>query len=244
MIPPFYRLHVLDETVSTNTDAKRAAEAGEAEGLVIQARRQTAGRGRYGRSWESPEGNLYVSVLLRPCCSLQAAGHYTFVAAMAVYETVQSVLPGTNIKLKWPNDVLVEKKKISGILLEAAPVDNNVVPWLVIGVGMNVQHYPEQSLYPATSLAAEGAQGVMPDAMLGKLLQSLDFWRSVFMRDGFAPVRAAWLRQAQTGPLKVTLPDETVEGTFAGFDAAGRLIVRLPDGVERFLSAGDVFFAT
>ena len=102
-------------TASTNDDAVKAAEAGEAEGLVIWALRQTAGKGRHGRAWESPEGNLYCSVLLRPKEGTREAGLYSFVAALALYDTVRQCLPVAEIALKWPNDVLVEGEKIAGI---------------------------------------------------------------------------------------------------------------------------------
>src|SRR5262249_14501963 len=102
-----WRVRWLEGTASTNDDARRAAEAGEAEGLVIAAKRQTAGRGRQGRVWESPEGNLYCSVLLCPKSIPRDAGLYSFVAALAVYDVVAALLPQANIRLKWPNDVLV-----------------------------------------------------------------------------------------------------------------------------------------
>ena len=128
----FWRVRELDATSSTNDDVKKAAEAGEAEGLVVVAKRQTAGRGRHGRVWESPEGNLYCSMLLRPA-DMQATGaFYSFVAALALRDTVAALLPGAAVTLKWPNDVLVGGRKIAGILLEGGP------QWLVIGIGLNV----------------------------------------------------------------------------------------------------------
>jgi BirA family transcriptional regulator, biotin operon repressor / biotin---[acetyl-CoA-carboxylase] ligase len=242
MIPPFYRLRLLDVTASTNADAGQAAEADEAEGLVIQALRQTAGRGRQGRTWDSPEGNLYASILLRPRCSLQEAGHYSFVTALAIYDAVRAFLPKANIKLKWPNDVLVNGKKISGALLEAAPVEQDVVAWLIVGIGINVLHHPENGLYPATSLAAEGVAQTESEAVLRGLLESLERWRLTLSREGFAPLRKAWLAHAQTGLLTARLPHETVEGAFQDLDERGNLILRLPDGAERAIAAGDVFF--
>ena len=110
----------LEITESTNDDVKLAAEAGIPEGLVIWAAQQRGGRGRYGRAWFSPQGNLYFSVLLRPICDRHDYGKLTFVAALAVEEAVRKVLPHRPIELKWPNDVLVGGKKISGILLARA----------------------------------------------------------------------------------------------------------------------------
>jgi BirA family transcriptional regulator, biotin operon repressor / biotin---[acetyl-CoA-carboxylase] ligase len=260
MIPTFFHLKQLSSTESTNAEAKRAAEAGEAEGLVVQALRQTAGRGRQGRAWESPEGNLYMSVLLRPRCSPQEAGLYSFVAALAVCDAVRAFLPEADIKLKWPNDVLVGGKKISGILLEAAPVERGVVDWLVVGIGVNILHHPEGGLYPATSLAGEEAFSIQhsvfakasPDksafrdepvqTILTKCLQSLDHWRRMLLNEGFGPVREAWMARAKTGLIEARLPHDTVLGEFDGLDVRGSLILRLPDGTKRAIAAGDVFF--
>ncbi len=241
MIPSIFKLRQLPVTASTNDDAKRAAESGEAEGLVVQALHQTAGKGRQGRVWESPEGNLYASVLLRPRCTAQEAGCYAFVAALAVADVVKAVLPKSDVELKWPNDVLVGGKKISGVLLEANPPTDGKIDWLVIGVGLNVSHYPDEGLFPATSMAAEGVKTGVQEA-LETLLTRLSHWRGVLQRQGFEPLRTAWLALAKKGPLVARLPQETVEGAFAGLNGQGHLILRLPDGKETAIAAGDVFF--
>ncbi len=240
-IPAFFRVQRLPETASTNDDAKRAADAREAEGLVIQALRQTAGKGRQGRAWDSPEGNLYMSVLLRPRCPPQEAGLYTFVTSLAVYDAVREYLPDADIALKWPNDVLVNGKKICGILLEAAPVKNGLVEWLVIGIGINVAHFPDNPLYPATSLAQEGANTELSET-LEALLEGLYGWRKILRTEGFASIRKAWLERAKKGPIEARLPNETIKGEFKGLDEHGRLILNLLDGSEKAIAAGDVFF--
>ncbi len=241
MIPSFYRLREVAVTASTNADAKQAAEAGEPEGLVIQALSQTSGRGRQGRVWESPDGNIYASVLLRPRCLPLEVGYYSFVTALAVYDAVHEFLPQARIELKWPNDVLVGGKKISGILLEAAPIEKGLVDWLVIGVGVNVRHFPENALYPATSLLAEGADASVP-LVLENLLKYLLIWQDRLKNDGFEPVRIAWLGQARKGALTARLPQEVLEGTFSDLDRQGNLILQLADGSERAIAAADVYF--
>src|SRR5271163_1347566 len=115
-----WRIKKLDTATSTNDEVKHGAASSESEGFVVWALRQTAGRGRYGRTWESPEGNLYASILLRPACDMKQAAHYGFAAALALHDTVQVLAPQTKITLKWPNDVLADGKKISGILLETS----------------------------------------------------------------------------------------------------------------------------
>lgn len=242
MIPSAYRLTTLDVTGSTNDDAKRAAEEGEAEGLVIRAHRQTAGKGRQGRAWSSPEGNLYCSVLLRPHCSAQETGLYSFVVALAVFDAVQAALPWAQIELKWPNDVLVSGKKISGILLEAAPPADGKTEWLVIGVGINVVFFPPSPLYPATSLAAEGGD-MQADDVLQVFLQSLEMWDRTLRHRGFAAVREAWLDKAKRGEMRARLPYGEFTGSFGTLDEQGRLILRLADGSDMAIDAGDVFFS-
>jgi len=222
-------------TASTNDDAVKAAEAGEAEGLVIWALRQTAGKGRHGRAWESPEGNLYCSVLLRPKEGTKQAGLYSFVAALALYDTVRLCLPVSEISLKWPNDVLVEGEKIAGILIEAG------ADWLVIGVGLNVLHHPDSGLYPSTSLLAVGAHDKKLDDILDWLLQNLSHWYGIMREEGFAPIRTAWLKHAVKGRLSVRLPQETITGEFAGLDERGNLRLKLADGSERAIASGDAF---
>ena len=226
----------LETTVSTNDDAKRAAEAGAPEGLVIWALQQDAGRGRQGRVWYSPPGNLYCSLLLRPKVERRDYGKFSFAAALAVRAVVASALPCATVELKWPNDVLVNGKKISGILLEAGE------DWLVVGVGLNVLHAPENPLYPVTRLAAEAAEVPALDQLLDKLLKELDFWSGVCVAQGFAPLREAWLAHARKSAMRVRLPNEELNGEFADLDADGNLRLLLPNGTTRSISAGDVFF--
>jgi BirA family biotin operon repressor/biotin-[acetyl-CoA-carboxylase] ligase len=224
-------------TESTNDDAKKAAEGGEPEGLVIWALRQTAGRGRHGRNWESPEGNLYCSLLLRPVCETKDFSQYAFVAALALYDVVKALAPKAGITLKWPNDVLADGKKISGVLLESGP------GWLVAGMGLNILNHPEGGLYPATSLQALGVQ-TDPKTALDKLLERIVHWQAILQKDGFTPIRGAWLERAGQGRMMVKLPQGTVEGLFAGLAADGALRLKLADGSERAIATGDVFPAT
>ena len=223
-------------TASTNDDARRAILADEdAEGLVVWSLRQTDGRGRHGRVWESPEGNLYCSAVLRPNFSVQNFAFYSFVAALAVRDTVRFFLPEVTVQLKWPNDVLVRGKKISGLLLE---VEGD---HLILGVGLNVHHSPQAVIYPCTSLVAEGAEITNLSDILRKLLERLAFWREVIERDGFAPIRAAWLETAMVGAMTVKLPEKIIKGEFVDLDPDGCLRLRLANGSERAISVGDVF---
>jgi BirA family biotin operon repressor/biotin-[acetyl-CoA-carboxylase] ligase len=232
-----WRVRTVEVTVSTNDDARYAAEAGEPEGLVVHSLRQTSGRGRQGRVWESPKGNLYCSFLLRPTEPPRNYGHTSFIAALALHDVVSKFLPvSAVVTLKWPNDVLVDGNKIAGILLEAGE------GWLIIGIGLNVAHHPEAAMYQTTSLKHYGAASLSIDAIRDSLLSHLGEWLECYRSKGFEPIRKAWLERAQQGALTVKLPKETVQGTILGLDENGALRLRLADSQERAIASGDVFF--
>ena len=156
----FYRPTALRKVGSTNDNAKQLAEAGAPEGTLIWAREQTHGRGRQGRHWSSPPGNLYASLILRPSIAVDQAPQFSFVAAVAMADTLASLLPApaTQVCHKWPNDVLVAGRKIAGILLESSVGDGGVLEWLVVGVGVNVHSHPLNGDYEPTSLRAQGLE--------------------------------------------------------------------------------------
>ena len=158
-LPAKFRLVEMDSVDSTNTEAKRLACAGAADGTIVWAQRQTAGRGRRGRTWTSEPGNLYASFVLRPGCAPMQAAQLTFVAALAVRDLLSIYLNNSDsIACKWPNDVLVGGRKISGILLETSTSGSGVVDWLGLGIGVNLRHHPDiGGRHPATNLCAEGA---------------------------------------------------------------------------------------
>jgi len=243
-LPPFFRPVALDEVDSTNEEARRRAAAGAPEGTLVWAARQSAGRGRRGRNWESPPGNLYLSLLLRPACAPAAAAQLGFVAGLALVEAIDPLLPemARPAQVKWPNDVLVRRAKLAGILLEAAGAGGRL-DFLILGLGVNVTSSPPDTPYPATSLAAEGAHteaGEVLAAFAGQFLP----WRRRWLQEGFEPVRRAWLARAcgLGEPIAVHLERETVTGRFAALDDGGAIAVELPGGRRRIVAAGDVFY--
>ena len=150
-LPAGYRLIEYDELDSTNEEARRRAAAGDVGPLWIIARSQTAGRGRRGREWVSPRGNLMATLLMKPGCAPAEAARLSFVAALAVHDALCAWLPSERVQLKWPNDTLVNGKKISGILLETATAgDRRELPWLAIGIGINLVAAPSTASYPTT----------------------------------------------------------------------------------------------
>ncbi len=223
------------ETGSTNVDLAALARDGAAEGTWLRADRQVAGRGRQGRAWASPVGNLYASTLVRPRASDPPAPTLTLVAAVALHEAVSVFLAGASIK--WPNDLLLGAAKLSGILLEGAG------DAVIAGVGVNLAHHPDLPDRPTTSLAAHGVD-VAPETLLDVLVDTFARWLSIWRGQGLAPVRAAWLDRAHAvgTALSVRQPDGSrLDGLFDGLDAGGALLLRLGGGERRVIHAADVF---
>ncbi len=204
--------------------------------MWLRAERQTAGRGRQGRAWASPHGNLYASTLVRLRAEDPAAATLGFVAAVTLAETVAPLLP-RRAQLKWPNDVLIDGAKLSGILLERA--DDAVV----VGIGVNLAHHPDLPDRPATSLAAQGV-AVGAEAFAEMLADAFARWLARWRGDGFMPIRARWLQLAHPRGTALTaqLPDGGREtGLFDGLGPDGALILRLAEGPPRAIHAADVF---
>ena len=247
-LPPAYRLHALDRVGSTNDEAKRLAEAGADEGTLVWAREQTQGRGRRGRAWSSPPGNLYLSLILRPECALAEAAQLGFVAALAVGDAIGSVSPPLlEVTYKWPNDVLANGRKIAGILMESSATPTGAVNWLVLGLGVNVHSHPEKSRFPATNLTFEGVGPEVDEVLvLEAFCRHFLTWANRWMADGFAPIRRGWLSHAHGlgEAIKVRLAKQNLRGVFRDLDATGALILESPDAGRHAIAAGDVLFAT
>ena len=243
-LPPGYALIALDEAGSTNDEAKERASAGAPDGTVVWARMQRAGRGRRGRSWVSPPGNLYLSVVLRPACEARSVAQLSFVAALAVHDLVDGLPPG-RAHCKWPNDVLVDGGKVAGILLESALGSGGRVDWVVLGIGVNLANHPGlEGPFRSTSLAEAGAPAPMPDDALCSVLAALARRRQEWETQGFAAVRRAWLDRAYGlgGPVTVANGERRLTGVFQGLDEEGALVLAQPDAEPLAISAGDVIF--
>jgi BirA family biotin operon repressor/biotin-[acetyl-CoA-carboxylase] ligase len=237
------RLLRYDTLGSTNDEAKRLAEAGAEDWTVVWAREQTAGRGRGGNSFVSPAGNLYFSVILRPARSAASAAQLGFAAARAVGEAVVHRLrPGRDLRYKWPNDVLVDGQKLSGILLESAAAQGGALAWLVVGIGVNVASHPTGTAWPATSLEALDAEPVEIEELLRDIIAALQIETDRWLREGFAPIRAGWLARAYGlgGTVGVRLPRERLSGRFVDLDYDGVLLLDTAEGPRR-IAAGEIF---
>lgn len=240
-----YRLIVRDEVGSTMEEARRALEQGDPGQLWIVARSQNAGRGRHGRSWGSPPGNLYSSLLLVDPCEMALAPQLGFVAGLALHDAAARVtgLGAPQLALKWPNDLLIDRAKTAGLLLEGESRAGRFA--VTIGMGVNVASRPDDTPYPASFL-----KQVAPAATIEALLAALsDAWTERFrawsLPGGFGPTRAAWLERAAFLGETITLrlAEGPLSGRFTGLDTAGRLQLETAEG-PRVVDAGDLYFGT
>lgn len=230
-------IRTLAETGSTNADMLDLARSGASEGLWLRAERQTGGRGRQGRTWVSPPGNLYTSTLVRLRPTDPEAASLALVAAVALEEAVRAHLAAAAVPtLKWPNDLLLDGAKLSGILLERA------ADAVVIGIGVNLAQHPHDLDRATTSLAAHGAI-VDPATFQETLADAFARWLGVWRGQGLAPVRTRWLERAHPPGTALTarLPDgSAIDGLFDGLDIGGALVLRLADGGRRVIHAADI----
>lgn len=225
-------------TGSTNADLLTLARDGVIEdGVWLRAEQQTDGRGRQGRAWRSPPGNLYASTIVRIAPHDPPAPGLALVAAVALEETIRSLLPDPRgLRLKWPNDLLLDDAKLSGILLERAG------DHVVVGIGVNVAHHPALDERATTSLHAHHAR-IDAAELLERLAERFTAWLGTWRERGIAPVAARWSARAHPAGtiLSVRLPDGAVlEGAFAGLDADGALLLSGRDGARHVVHAGDV----
>jgi len=242
IVPSEYRPIRLDRIGSTNDEAMRLASLGADPGLVIVADEQMSGRGRLGRAWSSPPGNLYMSVLLPLDRDVPELAQLSFVAALALYDATRDFLPATTpLMLKWPNDVLLAGGKLAGILLETFCRPGGSVEAVILGIGVNLRHGPADTPYPVACLSDHGPL-VAPDVFLPVLLQRLSHWRACWRRDGFAGLASAWQARAHPlgYPLRAKVGNRLLEGRFAGLAEDGALMLECGEQRHR-LTAADVF---
>jgi BirA family biotin operon repressor/biotin-[acetyl-CoA-carboxylase] ligase len=245
----------LTSVVSTNAEvldwAGDGAHGAAPDGAWVTADEQTGGRGRGGRSWHSPRGNLYASVLLRDPGPSSHWAKYGFVCGLALHDALCAIAPDLphRFGLKWPNDLLVDGAKLSGILLEGhhVPTSNpaQYEAVVVAGFGVNVMSHPAGLPYPATSLLELGLN-VSPDQLWDELSQAMEHRRARFHDHGFGPIREDWMERAHgiDGPISVNQVDGVpLEGTFKGIDGQGALLVAEDDETVTTIHTGDILFS-
>lgn len=242
-------IEAYDELDSTNAEARRRAEAGEAGPVWITALTQTAGRGRRGRAWSTKTGNLAATLLFTTDKPPGEAAQVSFIAALAAAELAQTCLGHGVASLKWPNDLMLHGKKAAGILVESgarSPLDDRGgTLWLAVGIGINLAHAPIDVERPAVSFADfMPGQPPAPRAALDVLAARFEHWRALWVAEGFAPIARAWtgLAHGLGAPCEARLPNQTHRGIAEGLDLDGALRLRLDDGAILRITAGDVFF--
>ncbi|WGJ62185.1 biotin--[acetyl-CoA-carboxylase] ligase [Wolbachia endosymbiont of Frankliniella intonsa] len=273
MILEGFRIYHYKEVPSTNKESLGLIEKGISNETIIIADKQEEGRGRTGKSWISPEGNLYASLIINQETDVSKLTEWTFVTALAVGNTLLSlnflnnqthcgVIPvrdtgihtfssgsqcqstgmtrdqfinDLNLQHKWPNDVLIDGKKISGILLEKKSNSN----WLIIGIGINVNHAP----LPGTTCISNYGESVSNIDLLKELIINFNKLRKQWLFDGFYAIREMWLKKAfkMNEQISVKLADKLYEGIFADIDKSGKLVLQQKDGSLIYFDAGELF---
>jgi len=235
-----------DSISSTNFKAKELAQNGKEEGTVVISRVQTKGRGRFDRKWESPEGGLYFSIILRPQVEPDKTTLLPLIAALSICETIIA-LNRLSAAIKWPNDVRINGKKVAGILLESE-ADGNKIDFVILGIGVNLntdvtQLSPELKS-TSTTIAHELNQSVDCYEFLKHLFLTLDKHYSIFLNQDINSILSEWKKHSDTLGRKVriiTSSDETV-GTAFDIDESGFLIIETDLGVHKKITSGDCFY--
>lgn len=241
-----FRHEALQDVGSTNSECLARARAGDPGNLWITAARQASGRGRRGRAWASEPGNLYASLLLIDPAPIDRIASLPLAVAVGVHAAIQSVMPpGVEpVQVKWPNDILIGRKKTCGILMEGESLSDGRHA-LVIGIGINIRHKPDDTSYAVTRLQDHGCF-VAPDELFAHLYREvavvIDVWDE---GRGIAELSRRWLELAcgVGEQITVNLPDRSLTGKFGGIGADGLLLLHLGDGRILPIAAGDVFFA-
>jgi BirA family biotin operon repressor/biotin-[acetyl-CoA-carboxylase] ligase len=244
--PQGYSRLVLDQIDSTNAESLRRASAASGPGWIL-AHRQTQGRGRRGRPWVDPVGNFAASLTLFPTTPPAQTALRSFIAALSLYQAlVQLGVAAEHLSLKWPNDVLLNGRKLAGILLEASVLpDGRAV--LIVGIGVNLQTAPTADALEARalgpcSLQTETGLHIQPENLLNAIAAQFAQYEDQFITHGFAPIRRAWLDRAAFigAPITARVGPDAIDGIFADVDADGALILQTDHG-RRAIAAADVF---
>ncbi len=245
-LPAAYNLIAYDTVTSTMAEARALADQGEdvaPDGTLIWSKEQTEGRGRRGNTWDSPRGNFYSSLIVRPDVPAAQAAELSFVTGCAVYDTIGELCePGFDCRLKWPNDILLNDSKVGGLLLEAKSEAGKNVEYVIIGLGVNLRSHPEGTEFPATNFA-EQSQAIPDTVFLEAYARHFMEYATRWVEQGFEPIRGNWKWRAKGlgSEITVRLHDETLSGIFEDIAEDGSLVLNM-DGDVRRISAGEVFF--
>ena len=239
-----HKVYYFPKTGSTNDEAYQLGAAGSPEGTVVIADSQTKGKGRLQRVWHSPPGsNIYTSIILRPNCKPDQAPQISIAAGVAVAEIINEYCPG-HVQLKWPNDVLLNKKKVCGILAQMK-TSSNRIDFVVLGIGINVNigynQLPPDIRTIATSLAIETGREISRMELIIGLYENLAKWYKQLMQRGFGTIKEKWLNLAPMirQNVQVMFHNEVISGKALGLDDDGSLIILTVNNETVKVSAGD-----
>jgi BirA family biotin operon repressor/biotin-[acetyl-CoA-carboxylase] ligase len=241
-LPVAYDLVTLDRTDSVVDEARRRAALGADEGLLIWAGEQTAAQDHRGRAWPSPAGNLHCAILLRPDYPVRVGAQLAFVSAVGAGAAIAEVAPPmTDLKYRWPNEVLVNGATTALVRLAWDAGDPPV--WLVVALYVNVTHYPDAAGLAATSLRAEAIDEATDATLLQAYARHFLAWINRWGDDGFGPIRKAWLQRADglTRPIRVELASGVLEGRFLDVDPGGSLVIEQRTGSQRLVPIAEAF---
>ena len=240
-----YNLLVFEDVDSTNSEALRMASSGVSGNFVIISNHQSGGRGSKGRAWKSIAGNLHVSILLESISETKNHPQLSFLTANAVYEAIKELAKEKkkklNIKLKWPNDILINDRKVGGILLES--ISREKKNYVIIGIGINIIEAPAKVAFPATSLYDERLVLDSSDELLNYVISWFDkLYKQWIMDNNFYRVRKDWMKRAYNLNKTITVDDGNRKlcGIFKEINLDGALCLETNDGEIHNLAAGDV----
>ncbi|UJF36158.1 biotin--[acetyl-CoA-carboxylase] ligase [Paenibacillus hexagrammi] len=239
------QVHMYGEVDSTQTIAHSLVGAGAFEGTLVLAEAQTSGRGRMGRKWHSPAGKgIWMSLVLTPRIPVYFMPQLTLLAAVALCRSIQQMC-SVDIGIKWPNDLLIRGKKVSGILLESSGEDERL-KYVIAGIGISAnlktEDYPEELLPIATSLAIESGQEISREQLIQAFLKEFEDLYFLYSEQGFAPIRLLWEALSVTlhRPIRTQGPAGIIEGIAESLDDSGALTVRTADGARIKVFSGDI----
>ncbi len=237
-----YTIHQFKALESTNKTALEMAEAREIlDREIILADTQSAGKGRQSRIWSSPQGNLYFSLVLRPQISAPKISQISFVAITALRLMVEGLATNQKIQNKWPNDLLINEKKVAGLLLESKISQQNC-EFVIVGIGLNIVSNPDQTIFPADNLENFGIE-ITSEVALKNFLNEFEKLYENFLNFGFVGIRKLWLAKAFRLNEKIFVKNGDVEisGVFSDFDEGGNLVLETAQG-RKIISAADIYF--
>jgi len=236
---------VFNEISSTNSKAKELAQCGEAEGTVVIAQMQKSGRGRFDRIWESPEGGLYLSIILKPDVSPDKTTLLPLVAALAVSTTIRDY--DLSVSIKWPNDVRINSKKVAGILLES-DINSEKINYVIIGIGVNlnstIDQFPTDLKKTSTSVFNELACHVDYHKFLVDLLSNFERYYSLFIQGGYDSIISEWKKASDTlgKQVKIVTSSSDIVGMATDIDNSGFLLVKTESGEQKKIMSGDCVY--